>query len=236
MTARASKASRASLALGLGVVLAVALGVVGGCSDDAGGGRDRAGTTRVERTTSSTSTSLVAGGASTSSPGGADPVTPTGLDGGPTSVPGAGAPSSTAAVPPPTAAPTDPMPAGRSFGFVTGVNVADRIVTVDVAELLTGDAAVAAAIADGAVPPDAIGVDNDYYVRNRNPLVRTVAVAPAAVVRTLQDLGSPRMHETSLAQLAVHVSLRRSFGQSGAPAWVTVTGGVVTRIEEVYFP
>lgn len=198
------------------------------CGDD-GPDESTASTTARERATTTTTVP------STTSTTPATAAPPTTAAPGSTSTAPA-SPTTTVVAPPVTAAPSDPMPDGRSFGFVTGVDTTTRSITIDVAELLTGDDAVVAAVADGAVPPDATSVDNDYYIRNRNPLLRIAPVAPNAVVRTLKSMGSPDMHETSLGQLGTNVSTYNSFGQPGVPVWATVSGGVVTRVDEVFFP
>lgn len=109
-----------------------------------------------------------------------------------------------AATPPPAAVQTQPAPAaapadrarpgrtpaerrsaapalrdGTHEARVTGVDAAAGRVTLDVVELLTGAEAARAAAQAGAaeVPPM-----NDYYIRNVNPLLRTLLVTPGAPI------------------------------------------------------
>lgn len=90
-----------------------------------------------------------------------------------------------AATPPPAAVQTQPAPAapalrdGTHEARITGVDAAAGRVTLDVVELLTGAEAARAAAQAGAaeVPPM-----NDYYIRNVNPLLRTLLVTPGAPI------------------------------------------------------
>lgn len=212
------------------VVLAGLL-VLGACGGACGGG-DEGGDDAAERTTttdaSATSTAATrtpsTSAPSTSAPGPPDSAT----------APDTSAPDISAPVEP--GGTGDPLPDGSNFGYVTAVSSGDRTITIDVAELLTGDAAVIAAIEDGVLEPGAIGVDNDYYVRNRNPKLRTVPVAPDAVVVVLVTPGSPDIVAGDLGAIEDQLPTYRQVGGAGVPVRVTASGGVVTRIDQVFFP
>lgn len=131
----------------------------------------------------------------------------------------------------------DAMPEGTNFGFLVGVNVAEATIAVDVAELLAGDEAVVAAVEDGAIDPAAPAVDNDYYIRNRNPKVRTVKVDRFAPIKVIRSAGEPDLVGTSLGGLAEEYARTVALGtEASMPVQVVVTAGVVTRIDQMFFP
>lgn len=116
---------------------------------------------------------------------------------------------STTSAPPSTAAPAgtfDRLAPGTHHGELVGVESAEldgttvQVIAFDKVDLLTGDEAVAAAQEDGAIPADQDVVENDYYVRNRNPLVRRLPVAPDAPITGL-EAGSPDPVPATLAEL-----------------------------------
>src|SRR5690606_30167182 len=74
----------------------------------------------------------------------------------------------------------DELPDGTYFGYLTTLVAGDDGIVgqFDLAELLTGEAAEAAAEAAGELPLD-------FYVKNENPKLRRVVVDPDAVVRDI---------------------------------------------------
>ena len=208
------------------VAAVVTLLVVGvgasGCGDDAAETpattttTPRAAATSTTSTTRASSTTTVASGATTTVAG--------------TAAPGG---TTTTAVATPSG---DLVPDGTSFGYVTAINIGGRTVTIDIAELLTGDAAVKAAIEDGVLEPGETSIDNDYYVRNKNPKLRTAPVAPTAPVNVLADPGSPDLSSGSLQELALSLSKVTSDDGPRLPVQIVASGGIVTRIDEVFFP
>lgn len=85
----------------------------------------------------------------------------------------------------------DALPAGRNVVFVRAVDLVGRTVTVDLAEFLTGDAAIAKAKAAGDLDESCNCVPNDYYISNVNPKLRTVAVPVSAAISVLDRRGRP---------------------------------------------
>lgn len=74
------------------------------------------------------------------------------------------------------------------FAFLTNVT-GDEIIA-DYAQWLTGDEANQAAIEDGEIP-EGETVPNDYYIRNQNPQLRTLALADnVSVVLPTPEFGS----------------------------------------------
>jgi hypothetical protein len=82
------------------------------------------------------------------------------------------------------------------FGFLTRMSSTE--IDVDYAQWLSGEEAAQAAFEDGYIDSVEEGVPNDYYIRNVNPLVRTLYVNDdVAVWLVTSDAGSaqcPRRH------------------------------------------
>ncbi|WP_158221182.1 hypothetical protein [Kineosporia sp. R_H_3] len=120
---------------------------------------------------------------------------------------------------------------GRHAVVVTEVDAGARLVTVDVVQFLTGDAAAKAAKEDGGESPP----PNDYWIRNANPKLRTLVVLAGApiTVNTLaaEETGSSTQDvRKSLTQLAAYGDV------SGRLFQVTVRGGKVIALAEQYLP
>jgi len=214
--------SIAAIALVSGVL------VVGGCGgDDTADGADPTttaaakptSTTSAPTTTSSTTTTVADGGAGSTTTAAVGVTTTAGGS---------------------DAASADAVPDGTSFGYVTAINIGGSTVTIDIAELLTGDAAVTAAIEDGALEPGETSIDNDYYVRNKNPKLRTVTVGPTAPVNVLSSPGSPDLESGNLQKLAEALTAvpvgDPAEGGPRLPVQIVARGGLISRIDEVFFP
>lgn len=149
---------------------------------------------------------------------------------------------------PPVVSPTAPtfspsggtLEDGRQFGYIHDVQpVQDGFAIVfDLAQFLTGDEADQAAREDGVIGPGE-HVPNDYYIRNVNPLLRTV-FAPADVQLKIVDW--KHCCDTIDGDMALFVQSFRAgsagpnYRGSASPYWLTVDGGDVTAIEEQYLP
>lgn len=144
-------------------------------------------------------------------------------------------PSPTATVATSAATPTSAPSAGgaseSAFGYVKSVGGggASYTLTIDYAELLTGKAAVDAAHKDGAIPPDQDYVENDYYISNKNPKLRTFPISPSAQIRLLESVGSTDTKAVTTAQFKAEV-------RPDAPVKIVVDNGSVTKIDEQFFP
>jgi hypothetical protein len=140
--------------------------------------------------------------------------------------------SGTAATPsrPPSPAPAkSPLADGRHFGYIRAVDVGASPGTIvfDVAKLLDGEAANAAAAAHG----DEVPVPNDIYVVNDDESVVTLPLADDAEFLLLGPdyeccEGVPSTRE-DLA--TAHID--RAWGY-----WVTRENGKVVQIEEQWHP
>jgi hypothetical protein len=140
------------------------------------------------------------------------------------------APSSDGTIPIDEASKGDTLPDGKVFGYITTLQVNDTTVTgeFDLAELLTGDAAVAAAQADGQE------ADNDYYIRNNNKKERAITVDPDAEVLDIDYQDS--CCDPFVTNIAAFVADRDDASEVRTPVYLTTTDGIVTRVEEVFFP
>jgi hypothetical protein len=114
------------------------------------------------------STGVPASGASTPAATVAPTAAPTATPTAPPTAPPTAAPASTpapTAVPNPTAVPTAEDTLGQAFfGKITSFDAAREEMTVELAEMLTGDAANAAAVAAGVIKAGET-VDDDYFIR-----------------------------------------------------------------------
>ncbi|MBN1173770.1 MAG: hypothetical protein JXA67_16480 [Micromonosporaceae bacterium] len=112
--------------------------------------------------------------------------------------------------------------------------------TLDPVDLFTGDAAMRACQQDGQ-EPDAEWC-NDYYIRNNNKTTVTVTVSDNVTITLYHTADADHVCgsgpstmtpcSVSLAELASAIAARNW----PIPAEVTVTGGAVAGIAEIYFP
>lgn len=162
------------------------------------------------------------------------------------------APSATETAPPATApAPVVPAPEpgpadqggpvledGRHAAMITGLDVGARAVEVDVVQFLMGDEATAAYREDH--PDDPTGSpDNDYYVVNDNPRLRTLpVVADAEVTVVATDVSANDPHTIAFEDLPGYFAAYE--GPAGQlwwnPFWLTVDDDRIVAMEEQYTP
>lgn len=118
------------------------------------------------------------------------------------------------------------LPDGLWFGFP--VEVQSDSLGFDLACWFTGEAAVQAAAQDRAEPPP-----NDYYIRNDNPTVRQLDVAPTTGVDWYPDFGDPSSE--ARAGYGDWVDAYASRGYMPG-VWITVDGGRVVDVVEQWTP
>ncbi|GIV00572.1 MAG: hypothetical protein KatS3mg014_2187 [Actinomycetota bacterium] len=149
------------------------------------------------------------------------------VPGGPTSV-AVPAVTPTTAAPSPTGAPDPTALADGTYPtFVRGVDVRGATLTVDVIRIFEGREAVRAAIEDGVPRKDARGYRyQPVYVRNENPLLRTLPVAPQVDIRFVGECASPGTRTAALREL------RRAVAASDTTFYYSVSleRGSVTRV------
>lgn len=144
---------------------------------------------------------------------------------------------STSGTPSPEASPI--LAEGRSFGFIKSIDLTNSTLVFDLAQFFTGDAAVKAAREDGVIGPNQ-GLDNDNYIRNVNPMLRTVPLARDAQVFVFV-LGDPGCCTTpepiDLATFAGEFqSPSAPFYGAGQGYWLTVEHGAIAKIEQQFTP
>ncbi|HXF36328.1 MAG TPA: hypothetical protein VNO17_04000 [Actinomycetota bacterium] len=135
----------------------------------------------------------------------------------------------------PTASPTaaSPSPAvledGTYPAYVRRVDVAAGTVTVDLIQTFEGREAVRAAMEDGLSRHDARAyLFAPVYVRNENPLLRTLPVSEDAIIRFADGCESSGDRTTVLRDLRRAITpFNESFYYS-----LSVDRGAVTRVEQ----
>jgi hypothetical protein len=143
--------------------------------------------------------------------------------------------TTTAASPPATEEPADlgdadetgvsELEDGRHFGYWDSFDIGDTVAfgEFDLAYFLSGAEAEAVAAERGDT------VENDYYIVNDNPKLRTLIAHGDTEVTVLADQGGPDTVSTNVADFAVD-------RHTGSGFWVTIEDGIVTAIEEQFVP
>ena len=140
----------------------------------------------------------------------------------------------------PSPSPTPILPDGKSPVYLTKIDAGKRTITFDLIEFLTGDAAKQAW--QKANPGSTDGPPNDYFIVNDNPKLRTLPVADP-----VQFLVVDQEHPSGIADKSISfegatayfVALKPDQSDhrlSYDPFWITVSHGVVTKIEEQFLP
>lgn len=128
--------------------------------------------------------------------------------------------------------PPTTLPAGMVAGRVTAKGAAE--VSLDTVLVLSGAAAVRAAIADGELPEGEDTLPNDVYVRDRHADELVLPLATDATVGVFDCSAGCELVEVSMADwLSGAVT---AYGGPDVPYEVTVHDGVVVRIAEQYLP
>jgi hypothetical protein len=141
------------------------------------------------------------------------------------------APPATNAATPTTAEPVV-LADGRHPVYLKTVDPDGRTITFDLIQFFTGEAATKAAAEDDKESPPA----NDYYIRNVNPRLRTLPVAPAAPI-TVNVLAAQTTGSSTKDVSVTLEKLAGYFPNSGTPPfWITVAQGQVTRMAQQYLP
>ncbi len=145
--------------------------------------------------------------------------------------------------PPGTEEPATGLSNGEWFGFVTvnGDN-GSTVVTIDLAEILTGEEARKAAV-DAGVIEEGEDVPNDFFIFDPEDDVEILDLADSAVIEVISGT-SPETYLTIDADTLASLfngsySGEPVYGISPgmpAPMNITIEDGFVTTIESVYLP
>ena len=119
------------------------------------------------------------------------------------------------------------MPDGAWFGYVVAKSATD--IDFDLACFYYGAIAYTEGAADGEE------VNNDYYVRNVNPTLRTIPVAATATVHEV-DAGSVGFLTIPFSGWPVDPSASIPCPSNSCNVWLFVNGGDVTEILEQFTP
>lgn len=133
---------------------------------------------------------------------------------------------------------------GRHFGYIRSLTRrgGEWYLVFDPARFLTSDAAAVAARIAGAVPPGD-RPPGDYYIRNVDRGSFVLTVGPAVQVTHIQCRGGCREGlRGDVGDLAASFgaedrsSLVTDYRGSRSQYWITIEGGKLTRIDEMYLP
>jgi hypothetical protein len=119
------------------------------------------------------------------------------------------------------------LPDGVWFGYVLAKSAAD--IDFDLSCFYFGDIAYTKGAEDGEE------VNNDYYVRNVNPTLRTVPVAPTAAVWEIET-GSVGFLNVPFSGWPVDPAGYIACPSDWCGVWLFVNGGDVTEILEQFVP
>lgn len=127
----------------------------------------------------------------------------------------------------------------KVMGFIDRVweEGGKRYIRIDYAELLTGEEAVAAAIAAGQLAPGE-ELPNDYFILNQNHTLREYVVSPSVAITTSTWNGEMEAPAT-WAEFASFWGATPPEGAAhlkDSPWWIERDGPTVLRIDEQYLP
>lgn len=108
----------------------------------------------------------------------------------------------------------------------------------DLAQFFTGAAADKAAQDDGVIGPGE-HVDNDSYIRNVNPLLRTVPISPGVkitIVHWTSCCDSIASDLATFAQAFPGPGPTDDYRGPNSGYWLTVKNGAIVKIDEQYQP
>lgn len=215
------------------VVLVTALVVVGTA---ACGGDDETTTTEAPTTTALSETTASTGQA----------VTTTGVPA--TTTPPTGMPPLTTSTTLPSTSTTEKLSTAETLqpdGTIRGMGFIDRVweeggkryLSIDYAEMLSGEAALKAAIEDGYIQPGET-LDNDYYIRNQNSMRREFTIAAGVSITTQTrpgGMGEDATWEEFLSFWGPNPP-EGAEHMKEVPWWIVRDGQEVIEIEEQYLP
>jgi hypothetical protein len=133
----------------------------------------------------------------------------------------------------------------KAMGYIDKVYVSGgkRYIRIDYAVMLTGTAAINAAIADGYINPGE-ELDNDYYISNTNKQKRTFEVSDSVAIKTsTRWVGGTEKMDTPCSWNDFKSFWGPQSGLNGSekslhtrPWWIERDGTSVLKIDEQYLP
>jgi hypothetical protein len=124
----------------------------------------------------------------------------------------------------------------QGMGFIRKVWIESgrRQLQIDYAEMLTGDAAVNAAIADGVIQPGE-ALDNDYYISNKSEALLTFAISDSVEILTTPDATDKPIDWATFLGYWTGSSPDAEMMQA-VPWWIERVGATVVSIHQQYLP
>lgn len=132
----------------------------------------------------------------------------------------------------------------ETFGYITDLvtlGTGEWALEVDYAQWLTGEDATLAAREDGVIGPDDF-IENDYYIRNENPQLRTIPLDQLALIRLIDGTAGPLRAVTVTLRDFVRILESGDDGRwygaaHGAPFWFIVDGErTIFQVVQQYIP
>lgn len=128
----------------------------------------------------------------------------------------------------------------RAMGYIDRVweSGGKRYISIDYAEMLTGEEARDAAIGEGVIGPDE-DLPNDYFITNENPKKREFTVSLSVSVATSTVLGGGMDEPSTWAEFKSFWSDSPPEGTAHLhlmPWWIERAGTEVISITEQYLP
>ncbi len=132
----------------------------------------------------------------------------------------------------------------KAMGFIDKVYLKDgkRYISIDYAEMLTGQAAIDAAVAAGFILPGE-DLPNDYWISNENPQKRTFEVSDSVAITTStrwvtgDDMNAPCTWADFVTFWGPEAALDSSEKHlHEVPWWIERDGQVIVKIDEQYLP
>lgn len=122
----------------------------------------------------------------------------------------------------------------RQFAYLTDLDLEERTIMVDFADMFVGEEASAAGAEDG------VEVDIDYYIRNNDSELRDLPLGPSVepiLVMCLRNGPCPTNRALSLERWEdLMVNSAEWFGRGRLPYWLTIIDEAVVQVEEQYLP
>jgi hypothetical protein len=128
----------------------------------------------------------------------------------------------------------------KAMGYIKKVwdQGGKHYISIDYAELLTGDAAVKAAVAAGVIDPGE-DLPNDYFIRNTNPAQRQFQVSDSVAITTSTwhgEMNNPVTWSVFKSFWGTTPPDEEAAYLRDSPWWIERDGPLVLKIDEQYLP